>query len=304
MIRKAMILAAGYGTRLRPLTEEIPKPLLPIANKPLIEWHLLKLRALGVEEVMINLHHLSDLIEKTIGNGSRWGLNIHYSKEEEILGTGGGLAKVRSFFEKEEAFYFLNGDIFHDIDLADVYEHHKAKKAVATLIVRPHPQDPKVGWVGTDEEGWIRRVPEMPENKGLTKRLFTGLHILTPAIFEEIQPLPSCILRTGYRAMIEKGLPVASFLAEHQQWHDIGNPQSYLETNFAALSDPTSPLIDPSAQIGENCSLEAPCIIGAEAKIGAHSIIKESVILPHATIPPRSHLKKAIVTPSQIVSLD
>ena len=131
-----MVLAAGFGRRLRPLTDHMPKPLLPVGGRPMIEYTLLLLKKYGLTEVIINLHHCGDQIIKTLGDGSRLGLSIAYSTEKgEALGTGGGIKKAASFFE-QSTFIVVNGDILIDIDLDKLISFHHAKQGLATLVLR------------------------------------------------------------------------------------------------------------------------------------------------------------------------
>lgn len=291
-----MILAAGLGTRLRPLTHHLPKPLVPVHNRSIIAHHLQMLATLGVREVMLNLHYLPEVIQETIGDGSAWDLRVHYSIETpDVLGTGGGLAKVQDFFADQELFLFLNGDILHEIPLAQAIAKHREEQATATLILRPHPGDEKTGWIGVDDQGHVRRVPDMEANPTLQKRMFTGLHILSPTIFRYLPKEPCCILRTGYRAMLAEGLHVTSFDAQAHPWHDIGNPHDYLHTNMHLLQqDPNHTLIDPHAQVDPSAEIGPYCVIGKGATVGAGCHLKHAVVWPNARIAPNQTLHNGI----------
>ncbi len=288
MIKKAMILAAGLGTRLRPLTHHCPKPLVPILNRPMIEHHLEQMAAIGIQEVAINLHYLPDQIQQHIGTGEKWGLKITYSLEEPVvLGTGGGIAKMQGFFEQEPMFLVINGDILHQIDLHAALAHHVATNAVATLMVRSHPGSPNIGSVSIDENGMIKRVPEMPSRDSLYKRMYTGMQILTPRIFEYLQdqpPPPSCILRTAYRKMLETDLPVAAFEVGDALWRDIGNPESYLSSQWELIDKTTTPALPdrsdvtfiPPVWLGKNITIAAQSTIGPYAVLGDNVTIRTS----------------------------
>jgi CTP:phosphocholine cytidylyltransferase-like protein len=154
---KAMILAAGLGTRLRPLTETTPKPLLPVGGTPLIVWNLLLLRAGGIREVIINLHYLGSMIEAALGDGSRWDMQIAYSYEPELLGTGGGLKKAEEFFEGE-SFLVMNGDTLTNVDLPALQEFHRSQAGVATLVLRDDPHAEQWGAVESDAQDRILRI--------------------------------------------------------------------------------------------------------------------------------------------------
>lgn len=274
-IRKAMLLAAGLGTRLRPLTDTLPKPLVPILGLSILERHLAALRAIGITDVMINLHHLGSVIREALGRGERWGMRLSFSEERpEILGTGGGLSKVREFFAGEDSFLLLNGDIFHEIPLVRIIQAYEdAGKPTAFLVLRPHSGDPKEGWIGADAQGRVLRVPEMPDvpSLGLTRFSFTGLHLLTPAIFEVLPPSGSfCILRVGYRALLERGLPVGSWVDPQSLWLDIGNPATYLEANWKALDARKASGIPASEAQAE---AEASGVSASAAQAGAEALV-------------------------------
>ena len=156
-LMKAMILAAGLGTRLKPLTNTIPKPLLPIAGTPLIVWNLLLLKRHGFRDVVINLHYLGGMIEQALGNGSRYGLRIIYSHEPVILGTGGGLKQAEPYFCGESVLV-LNGDTLVDLDLGALCEFHQQREAIATLVLRKDPEAAQWGLVEMDSDNRIVRI--------------------------------------------------------------------------------------------------------------------------------------------------
>ena len=298
MLNKAMILSAGLGTRLRPLTDHLPKPLVPVAQQSILDHHLARLVAMGIKEVVINLHHLAEAIPRHLSEAS-WDLKIHYSHEPTILGTGGGLMKARAWLEGEEAFLLLNGDIFHDIDLEGLWETHRASSALATLALRPHPGDEKMGWIGVREKERIERVPEMEGSQSLTRRMFTGLSILTPSIFEVLPPSGfCCVLREGVRHQIEAGALIQGYLDTQSMWVDIGTPAAYLQANLDALVDPLAApkeRIAPNATIATDAQIDETCLIGSHAQIGSKARLDHVVVLPNAQIPPNAQYSYGIV---------
>ncbi|MCB9639764.1 MAG: NDP-sugar synthase [Myxococcales bacterium] len=322
MIRKAMILAAGLGTRLRPLTYSLPKPMVPVALRSMIAYHLDNLSRLGVQEVMINLHHLPDLIPPALQEGKEWGVKLHYSLEHpDILGTGGGIAKVQDFFQKEEAFFLLNGDILHDIDLSALSQAHFDQKAAMTLALRPHPGDPKMGWIGTDEQERVWRVPEMDDNpRTIQKRMFTGLSIISPKVFDHLPNKGfSCVLRAGARGLLEQGERIQGHLDTQSMWVDIGTPASYLQANLDALVDPRFPLhpaiqkqetpkgsvwLAPQAKVDLTTLQASHSLVGTAAQVGAHCELDHVVVWPHATIPANSKLAYGIAYEDQFFALE
>jgi NDP-sugar pyrophosphorylase family protein len=182
-----MVLAAGQGTRLRPLTDSKPKALVPVAGRPMIEYALLLLRHYGICEIMINLHHFGEQIETLLGDGKQHGLALSYSKETELLDTGGGLLKAKSFLE-DSSFIVINTDALIDLNLADVIAFHKSRNATATLVLRPDEDADRYGSMDIDNRGRIcrflnSRAPMEPAGP-IRKLMFSGVQLLEPAIFD------------------------------------------------------------------------------------------------------------------------
>jgi NDP-sugar pyrophosphorylase family protein len=198
---KAMILAAGFGMRLRPLTQIIPKPLIDINGKPVIVYTLEALKQAGVKDVVINLHHLGQMIKQTLGNGSKFGMNIQYSPEIEIQGTGGALLHARRFLN--EPFYLINGDILFDLDLRILPSILKEKGAQAVICSLFTPLPDTVPYI------------------------FTGIQFLKP---EAISYIPTNIKQPSttihmYPGMLNDGKIIAGYI-HNGLWIDIGTPQN------------------------------------------------------------------------------
>jgi mannose-1-phosphate guanylyltransferase len=212
---RAMILAAGLGTRLRPITDTTPKPLVQVAGKPLIHYPLLLLKKHGIYEVLINTHHLADKVTQTLGSGQSLGMRITWSHEPEILGTGGGVKKAEEFFERQ-TFILINADTILDIDLKAVVSHHKKKKASATMVLKQVPDWREYGAVEVDYEARVRRIrgrPELKINTELKPMVFTGIHILEPEILDGIPAgQKASIILDGYIPLIERDCMVSGFI--------------------------------------------------------------------------------------------
>jgi NDP-sugar pyrophosphorylase family protein len=247
---KAMILAAGLGTRLRPLTNTIPKPLLPIAGTPLIVWNLLLLKRHGFHDVIINLHHLGPMIEQALGNGSKYGLRIYYSHEPVILGTGGGIKQAEPNFCGEPVLV-LNGDTLFELDLEALCCFHERRNAAATLVLRSDPDAERWGVVDIDRDDRIVRITGRGKtDTGPTKpRMFAGVHILHPRLLREVpKGKPSSII-DAYVAAIQRGDIVSGYELTGY-WSDVGTPERYSQAEHDAtrglikLSErlPASPL--------------------------------------------------------------
>ena len=187
---KAMVLAAGQGTRLHPLTERTPKALVPVAGRPMIDYCLLLLKRYGIRDIIINLHHLGDQIESYLGDGKRWGLEITYSKDPELLDTGGGLLKAKPFLQ-EGTFIVINTDVLIDLSLRELMAYHEEKRAVATLVLRLDPLADQYGSMDIDSDGRIHRFLQTridPAFSGAVRKLmFTGVQILEPRVFDYLE---------------------------------------------------------------------------------------------------------------------
>ncbi|PPC88272.1 MAG: mannose-1-phosphate guanylyltransferase [Methylotenera sp.] len=223
---KAMILAAGRGERMRPLTDHTPKPLLKIQNKPLIVWHLENLAKAGFEEVVINHAHLGEQIEAALGDGTHWNLQISYSPEIAALETAGGIAKALPLLtdngNKNEAFLVVNGDTFTDIDFAQIT---LAPNMLAHLVlVNNPPQHPK---------GDFAINAGMLINQGEPMRTFSGVGVYHPNLFASIKRGDAAKLAPLLRQAIAENKATAQY---HQGvWHDIGTPERLQALNNLTL---------------------------------------------------------------------
>ena len=237
MIRRAMVLAAGFGKRLAPITHTTPKPLVPVAGRPLLDRLLEFLRAGGIEEVVINLHHLGQRIEEHVGDGRRFGLRVRYSPEDPILDTGGGIKNAEPLLAGEP-FVVANGDSLLEIRLRDLLEWHRARGGVATLMVRPDPDAAAYGLVELDDADRVRRIVGLPASAAPGTRgfMFPGLHVLEPEIFRWMDAGGVfSITRVTYPRMIAAGLPVFGCVTQ-ARWITIDTPEA-LATADRVLRD-------------------------------------------------------------------
>ena len=225
---KAMIFAAGLGHRLQPLTETIPKALVPVAGRPMIDYPLLLLRRYGVREIIINLHHLGDRIEAYLGDGAKFGLKIGYSKERELLDTGGGLLKAKPFL-CQGPFIVINTDVLIDLPLADVIAFHEEKKSTATLVLRADELADQFGSMEIDSDERIDRFlhAKRPSASAIAgpKLMFTGVQILNPRVFDYM-PTDEGVQKFSttqdiYPRMLVEEEPLYGFRFEGF-WQDLG----------------------------------------------------------------------------------
>ncbi|MBI4208248.1 MAG: nucleotidyltransferase family protein [Deltaproteobacteria bacterium] len=223
---KAMILAAGLGTRLQPHTHHTPKPLLQIHGEPILYYTLRWLKHYGVQEVWVNLHHLGEQIEKILGEGSRFGLTIRYSKENSLLGTAGGVRHAVERF-KNQRLLVVNSDFVSTINLKALMEYHHKKGGMATLVLRKNPDPSLYGKISIDRQGRIRDLLGrlQPPFKDLKELMFTGIQILEPELIQEI-PSGNYSLTDLYLKAIEKDKPLYGRRTE-EWWVDLGTLEQF-----------------------------------------------------------------------------
>lgn len=225
---KAMILAAGLGTRLHPLTHNKPKALIEIHGKTLLEIVLQNLIDAGVGEVIINLHHFPEQIKSFLRANSFFGIHIEFSYEKKLLNTGGGLKNAAHFFKGDEPFYLHNVDIVSDIDLKKMYDQHCHSTALATLAVQKRKtsrylifdeQDNLCGWKSLAEQRTI--LPRKPA--GSTVDLgFCGIHVISPEIFALCKETGTFSIIQTYLRLISEGTEIRAFHADGYRWLDLG----------------------------------------------------------------------------------
>ncbi len=232
---KAMILAAGYGTRLKPMTDKTPKALIEVNGAPLLKIVIKKLLAAGVTEMIINTHHLSDQIATFLKMNNNFGLRIELSHEDQILGTGGGLKHASQFFDDAQPFFLYNVDILSTIDLKQMYRFHQDWEAMATLAVQA--RETRRSFI-VDEQNLIcghedkdnERIRLKHTPRGKTRLLgFCGIHIISPKIFRFIEQTGRFSIIDTYLKLIEQGFTILGFPADEFYWKDIGKLETLEE---------------------------------------------------------------------------
>ena len=320
---RAMLLAAGVGARMRPLTEGRAKPSLPLLNRPIIAHTLAYLKSNGVDEAVINLHHHPESIRGLVGDGKRLGIKVQYSEEPIIMGTSGGLKKAEEAFRGRGTFILINGDFVTDCDLAPVLEEHRRSGAQSTMVLTPHQPGTAYGNVEIDSSSKVLSIggPANPSAGGYT---FTGIHILEPTVLDRIPAgVKSDINRDIYPAWMKTGALIKGWV--HQgRWFEMGTPRLYLEGNLSLLSAKTLPGLDslragdgifldqvvlPAGTIaappymvgkgstmGARCSLQGGVVIGRQCQIGAGCALRSSMLWDGARLGDRVQLTDCIVT--------
>ncbi len=218
-IRKAMVLAAGKGTRLLPATETMPKALVPVAGRPMIHYPLCRLCEQGITEVVVNVHYLADMLCNALEGGADLGINVSFSREPELLGTGGGIGRAARYFQGER-IVLINADTLIDADLCEVLRGHLSNQASATLVAveRFEPENYTPVWV--DSEDAVRKVGGNG-TAGLKPVVYTGLSILEPEIVERLPGNRyACLVKDGLVPAIDDGLLVRVHL-HHGYWKGL-----------------------------------------------------------------------------------
>ncbi len=302
---KAFVLAAGLGTRLRPLTEHIPKPLIPILNIPSLFYTLCLLKQAGIREIICNIHAHADAIKNFIKASDLSGLEISFSEEPVILGTGGGLKKCEHLLGSDE-FLLVNSDIVTDINFTALLQHHKKSGQPGTLTLYETPEASSIGYIGV-EGGLVKDFKNRRHTGLVSSFIYTGTAVLSPDIFRFMKTEFSSIVDTGFTGLIDNG--GLGYYQHKGLWMDIGTMHSYWQANIntasimnrlAAKMTQTigiSPhAISPEAFISPNAEISRS-VIGRGCRIGEHCTIRNSVLLPGVEVKAGRTLVNAIVDP-------
>ncbi len=286
-IRVAMLLAAGRGERLQPLTNAQPKPLLPFMGRPLIAYLLERLRLEGIERVVINLHHLADRIRRYVGDGSAWGVEVVYSSEPHLLGTAGGLKRAASALG-DGAFLVLNADVLMNLNLTWWLRVHREHGALATLVLREDPQAKRYGTIGLRRDGALGRFLDTlaPGDDPGLPLMFTGASIMESTFLEHVVSDGYCdISREVYPALLQSGAPLAG-VRYGGYWNDLGVPERYLQAHCDALDRrivdlelppprPLDSLGDAGIQTVPPVWVPTACHVAPGASLGPYAVLGE-----------------------------
>lgn len=331
---KAVIMAGGEGTRLRPLTSQRPKPLVPVLNMPIMEHIVLLLKQHGITDIVVTLHYLADEIEGYFGDGSDWGVNIVYSVEDTPLGTAGSVKQAEAEL-KDDTFLIISGDALTDIDIERIIQFHRQKQSMATVVLCHVPNPLEFGVVITDDEGRIRRFLEKPSwAEVFSDTVNTGMYILEPTILGTMEPGKSYDWSHDiFPQLLNEDKPLYGFVMDNDYWCDVGNLQQYREAQYTVMDGQTRVRIgpakstgsssgvwvgdgheiDPRAQIkppvviGHNCSIKADAIVGPYTVIGDNCIVEEkarvhrSILWDNVYVGPESELTACTVCSFAII---
>ncbi|HEX9735255.1 MAG TPA: NDP-sugar synthase [Thermoanaerobaculia bacterium] len=313
---RALVLTAGHGTRLRPLTLFLPKPLLPVRGEPVVGHTLRRLAAAGCETAVLNLHHLPDAIPRCLG--SRYhGLRLLYSPEEEIQGTLGALYPQRQVLAAADVVLVVNGDTWCRWPWKRLIRRHLRSGAAATLLLHRRPPAAELGGgVGVDARGRVVELRDVGFAAPPRRRhVFAGAHVFSRELLERLEPGPGDVVSDLYIPLLRRGGHLDSVVTA-APWYDLGAPERYLEANLAALAGRSlfgrrrceiSPLaevhetatvvgsvVDDGVRIGEGAHVEGSVVL-AGAEVASASRLEHSVVGPGVHLPPAARIENRMI---------
>ncbi|VDL80542.1 unnamed protein product [Nippostrongylus brasiliensis] len=306
---KALILVGGYGTRLRPLTLTQPKPLVEFANKPMMLHQIEALATVGVTTVVLAVSYRAEQLEQEMKvHAERLGIQVHFSLEEEPLGTAGPLALARQYLDGEEPFFVLNSDVICEFPFQEMIDFHLSHGCEGTIAVTQVEEPSKYGVVVFDEHnGMIAEFVEKPQEY-VGNKINAGLYIFSPSILDRISLRPTSIEKEIFPKMAEARTLFAFVLSGF--WMDVGQPKDFLkgmslflehkrktESTILAGGDSVqgNVLIDPSAIIGNNCRIGPNVVIGPRVRIEDGVCLRHSTVLSDSVIRTHSWINQSII---------
>lgn len=313
---KGLILAGGKGTRLRPLTINTPKPIVPVANSPFLLYQIDLMKSGGIEEVILSLSYQPRKIEDLLKDGMDYGTHIRYAVEGMPLGTGGAFKNAEEWIDSTTVVF--NGDVLTSINLDAVIAYHRKRGAIATLVLTPVENPSAYGLVETNPDGWVQRFVEKPGPDEITcNTINAGIYVLEPSVLRYIPKGEAYSFERGlFPALLEDKEPVLSYVLD-KYWIDIGTPQKYLEVHHDILAGkftstrvarslldrgslPAGVVIDEKSIIDEGVTIRdgvriENSVIGRNCKIDEGAQIVDSVIWSGNTIDADACVTRSIV---------
>jgi len=288
----AFVLGAGLGTRLRPLTENTPKPLIPICQKPLITFAFDRLIDAGITRLAVNTHHSPEAYSLEFPEASYRGMPIHFRHEEVLLETAGGIKNVEDIL-RGTPFVVYNGDILSDLPVKQAIRHHFSQGNEVTLVLRSAGGPLQVAF---DERAG--RVLDIGGHLGgkAGEYLFTGIYVVDPAFFSRIPPRTKISVIPIFLEMIRGGGKLGGILLDEGEWWDLGTRRQYLAVHRRLAAAGKAGWVHPTAQIGSGVKIEGATVIGAGAEVGGGATLKDCILWKGAKIASGSLLERCIVT--------
>jgi len=311
---RAMIMAAGIGTRLRPVTDLLPKPMAPIANRPALYHILHLLKRHGIREVVINLHHLPELIKDYLGDGSLLGMDINYSFERELLGTAGGVKNNEAFL-KGDTFLVISGDALTDVDLTGLVAAHRRYGSIATMSVKEVADPSLYGVVVADDEDRVIGFQEKPSIEEARSRLCNcGMYVFEPEILSYIpEGQFDDFGKRLFPDLLKAGVPFYAHTID-EYWSDVGNLGELIRGNGDALAGrvevevPGTEVrsgvwVEEGSDLPESVRVEPPVLVGRDCRIGEDVVIQgPSVVGDGSELGKGAQIARALLLPGSRVS--
>ncbi|QAT50342.1 NDP-sugar synthase [Caproiciproducens sp. NJN-50] len=285
---KALFLAGGMGTRLKPLTDEIPKPMVPIMNRPLLERNMENLKKCGIREIVISTCYKSRYIREYFGDGSKFGLKIEYICEDLPLGTGGAIKKAGDLFD--DTFLVFNADILCSMDFMELVTFHQSRSAAVTIAVTQVDNPSAYGVIEQDENGYATSFTEKPRAEEIRSNYINaGVYVMEPEVLRGIpEGRPVSVERETFPALLRSGSKVAVYKSG-SYWMDIGTPEKYLQTHEDIMAgkclienldfNNQSVIKDGKSMIDSTAKIIGPVYIGNHVKIGAYTTIGPDAVI-------------------------
>lgn len=310
MLKKAMIMAAGVGSRLEPLSSVVPKPLVPLANMPTMDILVRHLASFGIKNIIANTFHKAEAIQEHYKENS-FGINIQFIKEVELSGTAGGVKKCQFFFDKGDNFIIMSGDGLTDINIEEAYKSHKKSNAIVTIVSKdvPHKEVSKYGIIVPDENGFVESFQEKPSLEEAKSNLAnTGIYILNYEIFNFIPENTFYdFAKNVFPSIMENGLKINTYI-HTGYWSDIGSLDVYHQSNIDLLNKAIKTYqpaviktLNGQYTVGKNTvvpkdiSIENDCIIGSNCNFGKNVILKNSIIWDNVEISDNVVVENSII---------
>ena len=303
---RAIILSAGYGTRLWPLTEDRTKPAIPILGKPLVGYVAEYIAAYGFDDIVVNLHHRPESVREALGDGSKFGVKLRYVEEPVILGTSGALDNTREFFQ-DETFLSINGKIITDIDLHAALETHRQTKAIATLVLLENKRRERFSVVDV-EQGRVTGFGGMPDANVMpegssepTPLMFTGIQLLEPRIFEYIpRGVFSHSVTDVYPQAMARGEIIAAHIASGT-WRELSTLKRYLDISVEMLKEQGQPYVTGSdCSVAESANI-TESVLWDNITVADGAQIRRSVLADDVQVPHGARLENCVVVPRSLV---
>lgn len=299
-----ILLVGGRGTRLAPITSEIPKPMLPIAGKPVTEHQILAAQRAGITTLVLATSYLSEVFIPYFGDGSKWGIDLRYAVEKEPLGTGGAIANAAAHLDKgapDQAVVVFNGDVLSQHNLAAQIDFHKMVDADVTLHLIQVEDARAFGCVPTSADGRVEAFLEKMENP-VTDWINAGCYVFTREVIDSIpRNTVVSVERETFPQLIHDKRRVFAY-KEAAYWLDIGNPRALFQGSRDLVA--ADFLISPTAEVDSSAVLTGGTSIGAGAQIGAGAILDNCIVSAGATVKPGAHLTRTFLAPACVVEED